>query len=342
MRSSGLTVIAGVAAALCFSSIFISLMAGQFFFPLSTLPLFLILFILPPREIWLALAGAGIALTALSLGGVLNTPLWLILAAFMGLAALPVMFAGTIYTQPLGYDEDGEPDLFVPAEVPVISLTFYSIIVFYTVLAFSHQIFGDSLYATVFTETLQLAKEIRAEFIAAYPEVKNTPLAFPEVVAKNATLNIAGLVVFFFTTCHLANLYLAQWVARRFHLTDHPMPQLANLYFPHQFLAFFVGSLIFFGYLIFAGMPESMKFAFIPPIVAFGLPLFLQGLSTLHRILLKRLVKAGLISVYLGLFLGLLFMPIPLCIIFLTLGAGNNAWVLIKNRAQNSSNETEN
>ena len=334
MRSSGLTVIAGVAAALCFSSIFMSLLVGQFFFPLSTLPLFIVLFLFPTREIWLALAGSGATLAALGLAGVFGSGALIgILAAFVFTAALPAIFVGTIYTKPLAYDDDGEPAIFVPAEVPMISLCFLSLLLFYTVYAFSSSVTDQTMYGLFYAEAFKFAETLHAQIQELTPDAPVAALD-TAALARSATLSLSGIMLFMFIMGQYANLMFAQWILRRLHMIDHPLPFMGNLYFPHHFLAFFAAAAGLYGYGIYAGWDDPTLFALTPLLVAFGLPLLVQGLSTLHRLFVKRLVKAGLISVYLGLFLGMIFMPMPLCMILLITGIANNALVYFRNKAE--------
>ena len=331
MRSSVLTVFAGATAAFCFLSIHFGVLLGSLLFPICTLPLFLVLYLQPHREILLALAGAGITLGLCTLGGLIAAPLLHTFLMFTFMAALPAIFIGLIYTRPYKVDEEGDVVMWVPPEVPMISLCFLSLILFFTVLASAPWLFGQSLYETIYTFSFNYVEMMHTQLQEVAPEMIPEDYNAAQL-AKVTTLNIAGLGIFMFISGHFINLIFAQWLLLRRDLIEQPLPNMANIYFPHQFIAFTgltMGALVLGSYL---GWGDKTLFALTAPLIAFTIPLMLQGLSTFHRNFVLRLVKAGRISVYLGLLIGLLAMPFQMCALAAILGFTNNLLVLIKNR----------
>lgn len=330
MRSSVLTVLAGVTAAFFFSSIFIHFWLGQIFFPLCTLPLFLIFFTLPHREIWLALAGSGATLGILSLTGLMGSggvAVGLIIA-FIVSAALPAALIGTFYARPYKIDEEGNPVVWMPVEVAVILLCFLSLMLFYTAYAFLPKFAGQSMF-DVFH---QISTDFVIDLVAELSKVDTGDglTLDPKALALETTLKMPAVLIFMFMLGHLLNLLFAQHLARRNHMTDQPLPNFATIYFPYQFLILFVLSYGAYLYGEHVALPPETMFTLAPAVVAFGLPLMLQGLSTFHRVFLLKLVKVGRISVYLGLFFGFVALAKPMALVFTFVGAINNAKVFLQ------------
>lgn len=332
MRSSVLTVLAGVTAAFFFSSIFVHFALGQIFFPLCTLPLFLIFFMLPHREIWLALAGSGATLGLLSLtgfAGPTGVAIGLIIS-FIFTAALPALLVGSFYARPFEIDEEGTPVTWMPVEVAVILLCFLSLLLFYTSYALAQYVADKSMYEVIY----QLSLDYVRGFVSQVASMNATDLTDinPETLALETTLRMPGVLIFMFMVGHLVNLLFAQHIARRRYMTDQPMPNLGNIFFPYQFLLFFMLSYGAYLYGDHAAWPPERLFALAPAVVAFGIPLFLQGVSTFHRVFLLKLVKVGRLSVYLGLFFGFLALAKPMVMVFTLVGAINNAIVFVQRK----------
>lgn len=330
MRGNVQAVIAGIVAALCFCSVFVHLTMGQIFFPLTTLPLFLILFLQPLRESLLALAASGAVIAALGLSGFFGHGTMIgVLIAFVFAAALPAVIVGKTYALPLKQIDEDAPTRWVPAEVPFIILCVLGAALFYGAMLLADYAFNKPMY-TIFFDTIQpFSAEISKQLHAANPEL---PADFmtAENITTNMTRQMSAFMVAMFVFGQYANLIFAQWILRRRDLVEMPMPYIGNLYFPKQFAFLFVGALVLYVHAITKGWDEPTIFALGPLLVITGLPMLLQGISATHRFLVKTLVKVGVIGVYLGLALGFIAMPVPMCLVFTVTGVANNALVHIK------------
>jgi len=315
MRGSLLTVLAGVTAAFCFASIFIHFMAGQFFFPLATLPLFLVLFMAPFREIWLALAASGATLGFMGFSGVFGPSALLgILLSFALTAALPAVIAGGIYTTPIR-PKDDEPSRWVPAEVPFMVLCLLGVVLFYTVSVFAHFAVEKSLYTVFYDIAHDFIKTTHDQLKAMNPDM-DPSLFNIEELTKKTTLRMSGFVVFLFVLGHFANLLIAQWALSRKALIAQPMPHIGSFYFPFA-LVTLLSLLCLVSVLgLQFEWSHGTLFMVTPLVVAAALPLLLQGVSAMHRFLVKKLVKPGVVSVYLGFTVLLITMPIQIYMIF--------------------------
>lgn len=341
MRSSALTVFAGVAAAFCFASIFIHFAAGQFFLPLATLPLFFVLFLTPFREIWLALAASGTTLGILGFLGVFGpSTLISILISFSFAAALPALCAGAFYTTPL-QTKDGATK-WIPPEVPFIILCFLGLALFYGAVWFTASFVGNPLYTIFYEIAYPFTESTFEQLKALNPEINEETFNVADMAAQT-TLRLSGLVVFMFIAGHYLNLLIAQWLLYRRAFIAMPLPRLGNFYFPSQFVWVVCG---LYGVYLF-GQHQKWAvedfFLLIPALIALSLPLFLQGISTMHRVLTKRLVKVGVISVYLGLGLLMIAMTVQMFIIFTSLGIINNMHLYLqrKKHPENKRNTDE-
>jgi len=342
MRSGVLTVLAGVTAAFCFASIFIHFAVGQFLFPLATLPLFFVLFLTPFREIWLALAASGATLGFMGLAGIFGSSTLVgVILSFTFAAALPAMCTGAFYTTPLRA-KDGTLK-HVPPEVPFIILCFLGLVLFYGAVWFAAFAVGKPLYNIFYDIAYPFTTTTFEQLKSFNPEINETNFNVADI-ATTTTLRMSGVVVFMFVLGHFANLLIAQWLLYRKALIAMPLPRLGDFYFPSLFVWAVCGlcGLYLFGQN--QKWPAEDVFLIVPALIALSLPLLLQGVSTMHRVLTKRLVKVGVISVYLGLTLLIMTMTVQIFIIFTSLGIFNNMHLYFqrKKNAANKRNTDEN
>ncbi len=332
MRSSMLTVLAGITAAFFYASAFIHPAIGQILFPIASIPLFMTAFTTNRGDSVLALAGAGVFLAFIGVIGVLPSGSLIgALLSFMLMIALPVLAVGYFYSTALPLQENGETK-WVPAEAAVLLLTFIGLSLFVLAALLSNVLMGQSLHDVFYDTTLPFAEKVSEHIKNINPNLP-AEVTHPQIIAANITQQLPAFMVILFTLSQFANLLFAQWILFSRGLIVQPMPKLHCLYFSPLFSAGFILSGAIYMTLSNSDAGNNYLFYFTPILAAFIIPLVIQGFSTVHRFLRKRLARFGLFGVYLILVFGLLVMPVPLGLTFVAIGMGNQFIMVNKKSA---------
>lgn len=314
MRSNLTPLMAGLVAAFFYVSVFLHMGTGQLLWPLAAVPLYMVVLGREPSDNLLALAGAGLLISLLSVLGVLGPGSGVkTLGGFAGLVAGPAILSGLFY-KTLGAHSDpvrGEPLL---ALLILLSLTafFISALIFMLTGTPLHTVFSDV--------AAPLAENMHEQF-----QNMNTPQAGYSVenLTWAITLQMAAFVPLIFTLIHGVCLL----VSRRFlvSLTQKPLPavKLSPLRFPLVISFLFFAALAV--YVITANqMPGTPLGVYLGPVLmGLALPLAAQGLSTVYEKLLKTLSLMPRYGVYMVLIITLTVAPIFLGMVFILVGMLN-------------------